>query len=198
MTVTSEATVRFERHRPPHATKHLLTGHRPLHRRRVSPFDRLEGFGLALGVARNPVARGTEESSGRNYRNWALVTAIVAWGGFVTCHFVGASQAMAVFAAIDALTWGFALAAIVPTENGLEFSMIAVASSFAVLILAGMLLVELRLTGAFFWIFLGVGAASLCVQIAVFCSQIASLRLEHAPPQKVPSIIDGRIVMEDR
>jgi len=44
---------------------------------------------------------------------------------------------MAVFAAIDALTWGFALAAIVPTENGLEFSMIAVASSFAVLILAG-------------------------------------------------------------
>ena len=77
-----------------------------------------------------------------------------------------------------------------------NFATISVATSASLLILLGMLLVELRLTGAFFWMFLAVGALSLAIQIVSFVIQIISFQAKSAPPQSVPSIIDGRIVME--
>ncbi len=116
----------------------------------------------------------------------------------MAAHGAGLLEAAAVFAAVDALTWGQAVAALVPTRDGLEFSTISVATSAALLILVGMLLVELRLTGAFFWMFLSVGTLSLVIQIASFVIQIVSFQAKNAPPQSVPSIIDGRIVMEGR
>jgi hypothetical protein len=116
----------------------------------------------------------------------------------VAGHLAGAPQATALFAALDVLTWGQALAAIVPTEDGLEFSTVSVATSAAVLVLVGMLLVELRLTGAFLWLFLGLGALSLFVQIISFSVHRAPSGARFVPPQRVPSIIDGRVVLEDR
>ena len=122
----------------------------------------------------------------------------LAWIGFIAAHGAGLLAATAIFAAADALTWGQAVAALVPTEDGVEFSTISVATSAALLALVGMLLVEIRLTGAFFWVFVGVGALSLAIQIVSFLIQIVSFQAENAPPQSVPSIIDGRIVVEKR
>ncbi len=57
-----------------------------------------------------------------------------------------------------------------------NFATISVATSASLLILLGMLLVELRLTGAFFWMFLAVGALSLAIQIVSFVIQIISFQ----------------------
>ena len=102
------------------------------------------------------------------------------------------------FAAVDALTWGQAVGGLVPTESGLEFSTVSVGTSASFLVLVGMLLVELRLTGAFFWVFLAMGALSLAVQIGSFVKQIVTFQAENIPPQSVPSIIDGVIVTGNR
>jgi hypothetical protein len=164
----------------------------------VTLTDRIAGVGYSKDKSGGPHARGNRIPSGRDYRTWAIIPAALALAGFLICHLIGAPQAMAVFAAIDALTWGQALAAIVPSDDGIEFATIAAATSAAVLILAGMLLVELHLTGAFLWVFIGVGAVSLSIQMLTWYARTASLRTRPVRPQRVPSIIDGKIILEDR
>ena len=66
---------------------------------------------------------------------------------------------------LSALTWGQAVATFMPTDDGLEYGLISVATSTATLILLGMALVEARLTSTFFLAFVAVGALSLVLQI---------------------------------
>ena len=160
--------------------------------------DRIARVGYSKDKSDVPPARGNRIPNGRDYRTWAILPAALALAGFLICHLIGAPQAMAVFAAIDALTWGQALAAIVPTDDGIEFVTIAVATSAAVLILVGMLLVEVHLTGTFLWVFIGIGAVSLSIQMVTWYARTVSLRARPVLPQRVPSIINGKIILEDR
>ncbi|MGA3145973.1 MAG: hypothetical protein ABSF33_00700 [Acidimicrobiales bacterium] len=177
---------------------HPFLGHRPLHRRQVATTQWGVGAGLSLGSITLSRRYRTRALGGRDYRAWGIALGALAWIGFMAAHGAGLLQATAIFAAVDALTWGQAVGALVPTEDGLEFSTISVATSAALLVLVGMLLVEVRLTGAFFWVFVAVGALSLVIQIMSFVIQIVSFQAKNAPPQSVPSIIGGRIVMEER
>jgi hypothetical protein len=131
---------------------------------------------------------------GRRYRFWGTVVSALAWTGFVAAHLAGAPHATAVLAAVDALTWGFALGVLLPTDDGVEFSVVSVATSASLLVLGGVFLVELRLTGAFFWSFVCIGALSLFVQLLAPFLRNVSLRRRTAPPQPVPSLIDSRPV----
>ena len=196
MTITSQAPIGFDRSRTRRTVMHPFLGHRPLHRRRVATTQWHEDAGLAMGSIVLSRTHRTRALGSRDYRAWGIALGFLAWIGFVVAHGAGLLEVSAVFAAVDALTWGQAVAALVPTEDGLEFATISVATSASLLILLGMLLVELRLTGAFFWMFLAVGALSLAIQIVSFVIQIISFQAKSAPPQSVPSIIDGRIVME--
>lgn len=198
MTITSQAPIGFDRSRTRRTVMHPFLGHRPLHRRQVPTAQWGAGTSLSLGSIALSRQYRTKALGGRDYRAWAIVLGAVAWIGFIAAHGAGLLAATAIFAAADALTWGQAVAALVPTEDGVEFSTISVATSAALLALVGMLLVEIRLTGAFFWVFVGVGALSLAIQIVSFLIQIVSFQAENAPPQSVPSIIDGRIVVEKR
>ena len=66
------------------------------------------------------------------------------------------------------------------------------------LILGGVLLVELRLTGTFPWLFVCLGALSLVVQVVTYRARAAASKVRLVTPRRVPSIVDGRIVLEDR
>ncbi len=198
MTITSQAPISFDRSRQRRTVMHPFLGHRPIHRRRVGPGQ--SGFGTGYpAIHTTPLHDHRIRSlGGRDYRAWGFVIGALAWTGFVAAHGAAGPQVTAVFAALDALTWGQAVGALVPTDDGLEFSTVSVAASASLLVLVGMLLVELRLTGAFFWVFVGIGALSLIVQLLSFAVQIVSFRRTCAPPLSVPSIIDGRIVREER
>ena len=198
MTITSQAPLGFDRSRGRRTVTHPFLGHRPLHRRRLASTQWGVGTGLSLSFITLSRRHRASALGGRDYRTWGIALGALAWVGFVAAHGAGLLVATAVFAAVDALTWGQAVAALVPTEDGLEFSTISVATSAALLVLVGMVIVELRLTGAFFWVFVAVGALSLVIQIVSFVVQIVSFRAENVPPQSVPSIIDGRVVLENR
>ncbi len=196
MTITSQAPIGFDRARHRRTLLHPFLGHRPMHRRRGVLIDSSVGTGHPVIYTAAPHNHRIRSLGGRDYRAWGMVLAALVWTGFVAAHGTGAPRLTALFAAVDALTWGQAVGALVPTEDGLEFSTISVATSASLLVLAGMLMVELRMTGAFFWVFFGLGALSLAIQMLSFAFQMVSYRHNTAPPQAVPSIIDGRIVME--
>jgi hypothetical protein len=198
MTITSGAPVRFERRQLRRRTLiHPFVGHQPRHRR-LGPGRNGDRAGLSAGLAGRSGTACTGSLNGRTYRAWGLGLGVLAWVGFVGCHAAALPQATAVFAALTVLTWGLALAAVVPTADGLEFSVVTVATSAALVVLVGMLLVELRWTAEFFWVFVGVGALSLAVQIVAILVQVVVFRIRSAPPQPVPSLIDGRIIREVR
>ena len=126
---------------------------------------------------------------GRPYRLWGVLIAAVAWIGLAVSHLVGVTQAEAVFSVIDVLTWGVAVAVLVPTDDGIEFSVVSVASSASLLVGIGVVLVKFQHTGWFVWALLAVGALSLFVQLVYLLAQIRWSRRAWAPPQPVPSIM---------
>ena len=205
MTVTVQpvAVDRRSAHRrssPAHSRrpKQAFLRHRPRHRRRAAPTVQVAAARYPLRLVALPLTGRNKGLGGRDYRAWGILIAALAWIGLVAGHAAGMPQATAVFAAIDALTWGQALAVVVPTEDAVEYSVVSVATSASILVLIGTLVVELRLTGAFFWIFLGMGAAFLAIQVVALTVQIVTYRVRVRPPQRVPSIVDGRIVVEQR
>jgi hypothetical protein len=140
------------------------------HRRRRTLLEQIiDTARFSVGVATLPLFRCAKLISSHDYRAIGLLVSAMAWTGVVLSHLFGMHDAMAIFASmIDALTWGQAAATFVPTEDGFEFSVLSGATSIAVLILVGMLLVELRLTGAFVGAFIGVGAVSLLLQLGSY------------------------------
>jgi hypothetical protein len=207
VTIASPAPMRFDR-RPRHrrTVKHPFLGHRPLHRRtlRHPRSDRRwlrasavppRSSAHAGGPAGHSDRRRIDTLNARDYRVWAVVFAALAWTGFLVAHFCGAPLATSLFAVAAALTWGQALVMPFSTEDGLEFFVVSVATSSALLILVGMLLVELRFTGEFFGIFVGIGAVSLFGQVLCLSLQAAALRPKLVPPQPVPSIIERGMVL---
>jgi hypothetical protein len=198
MTITSQAPLGFDRSRQRRTLMHPFLGHRPMHRRGGVLVDEDGGRSHPVIYTTPPHNYRIRSLGGRDYRAWGIILGALAWTGFAAAHGAGLPRLTAVFAAADALTWGLAVGALVPTEDGLEYSTISVAVSASLLVLVGMFMVELRVTGAFFWVFFGLGALSLAIQMVSFAFQMASFRQSSPPPQPVPSLVDGRIVTESQ
>ncbi len=176
MTITSRAPVSLGRG----ASGHRFNGHRPLHRRQVTATDRFVAFvGSFLGVATHPFFRWRKALGTRDYRAWGILVAALAWTCFSAGHLVGLGAAVAVLAAIDALTWGQAASTFVTTDSCLEFCIISISISAACLILMGMVLVEFQITWASLWVFVGIGVLSLALQILGFRRHLAIERKSH-------------------
>ena len=162
MTITSGAPISLGRRE----SGHRFIGHRPQHRRQVTPTGRvIASIGFLLSVVTHPFSRWTKALGNRNYRAWGIFIALLAWTGSTAGHLAGLGTAVAVLAAIDALTWGQALATFAPTDSCLEICIISISISVASLILIGMALVELHITDASLWVFVGIGALSLLLQV---------------------------------
>ena len=170
MTITSGAPVTLGR-RP---SSHRFIGHRPVHRRRVTPTGRIiASASFVLSVLALPFSGWSRSLRQGDCHAWGILVAVVAWVGLVACHLAGVGPLTAVFAAIGALTWGQAAAAFTPTEDGIEYYVISTVTSAACLVLVGMILVELQLTNDFFRAFVGIGVLSLLFQVVAFAGRSA-------------------------
>jgi hypothetical protein len=195
VTITSQAPIGFDR-RPRHrrTAKHSFFNHQPQHRQRTIPAELTNGSRTKGSLRFGRGRRRIEALEGRDYRAWGAAISALAAIGFVATHLAGATQASAVFATVGVLTWGQALAVLLPTEDATEYSMLSVATSAAVLILGGMLMVGLRLTGAFFVAFVCIWALCLLVEVAVLAIQIISYRRESTHPQPAQSVRYGKFI----
>ena len=138
-------------------------------------------LGVGAGLSRCPTAvprnHRIRALGGRDYRAWGGRPGRTGMDRIRGMPWYCSPEATAVFAAVDRPHLG-------PSCGGAWFPPKAVWSSprspwppvLRFLVLVGMLLVELRLTGAFFWVFLAMGALSLAVQIGSFVNQIVTFR----------------------